>query len=68
MVPDSTVMSKISQPFFSAKPKGTVVGLAISKRLIENHGGTISVANNMLGGETFRMSLTVTQVNQKQTT
>jgi len=67
-VPDSAVMNKIFQPFFTTKPKGTGMGLAISKRLIENHRGTIGIVKNVSGGVTFRMSLPVAQVIQNQTT
>jgi two-component system sensor histidine kinase AtoS len=67
-VPDSSVINKIFQPFFTTKPKGTGMGLAISKRLIENHGGTIGIVKNTSGGVTFRMSLPVIQVRQEQTT
>ncbi len=67
-VPDSAVMNKIFQPFFTTKPKGTGMGLAISKRLIENHRGTIGIVKNASSGVTFRMSLPVAQVIQNQTT
>jgi len=65
-VPDSTVMDKIFQPFFTTKPKGTGMGLAISKRLLENHRGTIGIVKNVSSGVTFKMSLPVTQVTQQQ--
>jgi two-component system sensor histidine kinase AtoS len=67
-VPDAAVLNKIFHPFFTTKPKGTGMGLAISKRLIENHGGTICIVNNASGGVTFRISLPVIQIRQEQTT
>ncbi|HUI46118.1 MAG TPA: PAS domain S-box protein [Nitrospirota bacterium] len=67
-VPDPSVMNKIFQPFFTTKPKGTGMGLAISKRLIENHRGTIGAVKNGSGGVTFKMSLPITQEIQKQMT
>jgi two-component system, NtrC family, sensor histidine kinase AtoS len=60
-VPDTSVLDKIFQPFFTTKPKGTGMGLAISKRLIENHRGTIGVVKNVSGGLTFRISLPIAQ-------
>jgi signal transduction histidine kinase len=48
---------RIFQPFFTTKPKGTGLGLATSKQLIEQHGGSISVAANPDGGTTFHVHL-----------
>jgi two-component system sensor kinase FixL len=33
------------------------IGLSISRRIIEAHGGTISVSRNQRGGATFRFTL-----------
>jgi signal transduction histidine kinase len=53
-------MEKIFQPFFTTKGKGTGLGLAISKRIVEEHGGSIEVANQMSGGVAFTITLPVT--------
>ncbi len=50
---------KIFQPFFTTKGKGTGLGLAVSKRLVEEHGGTIEALNNAGAGATFRVILPV---------
>lgn len=52
-------LSKIWDVFFTTKPadKGTGLGLSISKRIIEDHGGTITVANRQEGGACFTISL-----------
>ena len=50
---------RIFQPFFTTKRKGTGLGLAVSKRLIEDNGGSIMVMNNTAGGATFRVILPV---------
>jgi signal transduction histidine kinase len=41
---------KIFQPFFTTKSQGTGLGMAIAKRIIDEHGGTISVGDGTAGG------------------
>ena len=57
-IPDE-LMEKIFQPFFTTKGKGTGLGLAVSKRIVEEHGGSIEVSNNVSGGVTFAITLPV---------
>jgi signal transduction histidine kinase len=40
------------------------LGLPISKRLIEEHGGKISIEQNPQGGATFKIVLPVTQAER----
>lgn len=47
----------IFRPFFTTKPGGTGLGLAVSKRLAEQQGGSISFTANPGGGTTFRIRL-----------
>lgn len=51
------VADRLFQPFVSSKANGMGIGLSISKRIVEAHGGKISVRRNDKGGATFRFSL-----------
>ena len=50
-------LEKVFEPFFSTKPKGTGLGLAIAYRIVENHGGEITVNNRQGGGTIFSITL-----------
>lgn len=58
---DSDQIEKIFQPFYTTKPKGIGLGLAITKRLIEENGGNICVEANPERGVTFIIYLPVKQ-------
>ena len=53
------LIDKVFHPFFTTKPKGTGLGLAISRQLIEQHDGSIAVANRSGGGVLFTILLPV---------
>ena len=48
---------KIFEPFFTGKTQGTGLGLAVVRRVIEQHGGTIAVLSNPGGGALFRAEI-----------
>ena len=49
----SDVLPRIFQAFGSSKPNGMGIGLSLSKRIIETHGGRMTAANNEGPGATF---------------
>ncbi|NCC26279.1 MAG: GHKL domain-containing protein, partial [Deltaproteobacteria bacterium] len=51
------VMKRIFHPFFSTKAKGTGLGLAVSYKLVQDHGGEIVVQNYEGQGARFTVSL-----------
>jgi two-component system, LuxR family, sensor kinase FixL len=54
-----TKLAHIFEPFFTTKPNGMGMGLAISKTIVELHGGRIWAENNAEGGATFRFTVKV---------
>jgi len=50
-------LSKIFNPFFTTKEKGTGLGLANAHRLIEMHGGSLTVSSSQEAGTTFCITL-----------
>jgi len=50
---------RIFEPLFTTKSKGTGLGLPVCKRLVEAHGGTISVKETSPAGTTFEVLLPI---------
>jgi PAS domain S-box-containing protein len=46
-------MTKLGEPFYTTKEKGTGLGLMVSYKIIENHRGSISVHSQQSKGTTF---------------
>jgi len=53
----SGMAEQLFEPFFSTKSEGTGMGLAISRSIIEAHGGTLSGENCHDGGACFTVCL-----------
>jgi PAS domain S-box-containing protein len=56
---DEECLEKIFNPFYTTKCKGTGLGLSISHRIIEQHGGAITVKSSPGVGSIFTVLLTV---------
>ncbi|MDD2308052.1 MAG: ATP-binding protein [Desulfuromonadaceae bacterium] len=50
-------LGKIFQPYFTTKDVGIGLGLAITERIIKEHGGSIEIESTVGSGTTFTVSL-----------
>ena len=55
-IPDE-MREQIFSPFVSTKKTGSGLGLAFTQKIVELHGGTVSVRNNAGGGASFVLDL-----------
>jgi len=52
-------LAKLWSPLFTTKAKGMGFGMAIAKRLVEAHGGSINVESKLGKGSTFTVTLPI---------
>ena len=53
---------KIFEPFFSSKDEGSGLGLSITKRIMEEHGGFIRLDSDEGHGATFTLALPIKEI------
>ena len=51
------IAARMFEPFFSTKPQGTGMGLAICRSIIEAHDGKIWAENSVRGGATLQFTV-----------
>lgn len=59
--------ARIFEPYVTTKPGGTGLGLVIVKKIIEEHGGVVSIANLPGGGARVTATLPVSDGGEKTT-
>jgi PAS domain S-box-containing protein len=58
-------IEQIFNPFFTSKPEGTGMGLAISRSIIVSHGGRLWAVSNPESGATFQFTLPIQRTAQQ---
>ena len=56
---DPAYIDRLFQSFYTTKPNGIGMGLAISRSIVEAHGGQLSAVSNQPRGAVFRFTLPV---------
>jgi signal transduction histidine kinase len=51
------ILAQVFKPFFTTKPKGIGLGLALAKRMVERFGGTLAIESAPERGTTVRLRL-----------
>lgn len=64
---DGHRLDEIFDPFYSSKEDGIGLGLAISRSIIESHGGRIWAKSDLVSGAKFIFTLPARQIGETQT-
>ena len=56
---DPQIVDRLFEPFYTTKPEGLGMGLAISRSIIEAHGGRLWAKANVSKGAVFQFTLLV---------
>jgi PAS domain S-box-containing protein len=61
-------ISRVFDPYFTTKQKGSGLGLATSYSIIKNHGGTITVSSRLGAGSAFSIFIPASEERVKEQT
>jgi two-component system NtrC family sensor kinase len=50
-------LQRIFEPFYTTKANGTGLGLAVTRKIIEGHGGTLEISSETCSGTTVAVRL-----------
>jgi two-component system nitrogen regulation sensor histidine kinase NtrY len=50
------ILNRIFVPYFTTKPDGSGIGLALARQIMAYHGGFIKASNNKKGGASFKLT------------
>ncbi len=65
---EASRLPRIFELFYTSKPSGTGIGLAIAKRIVESQGGAIEVTSEPGRGSTFALRIPVPQFSLEHAT